>query len=88
MKAIGFNIVVEEINEKIMSGDIIITSSVDSDVRHKKGKIVTIGDKVTEVKANDIVYYDARYSSNMRLSDGKKIVLVEERGIVIKEEWK
>ncbi|MGY8864021.1 MAG: hypothetical protein ACKVJK_00195 [Methylophagaceae bacterium] len=86
MKAIGFNIVVEEINEKIMSGDIIITSSVDSDVRHKKGKIVTIGDKVTEVKANDIVYYDARYSSNMRLSDGKKIVLVEERGIVIKEE--
>ena len=81
MKAIGFNIVVEEINEKIMSGDIIITSSVDSDVRHKKGKIVTIGDKVTEVKANDIVYYDARYSSNMRLSDGKKIVLVEERGI-------
>ena len=86
MKAIGFNIVVEEINEKIMSGDIIITSSVDSDVRHKKGKIVTIGDKVTEVKANDIVYYDDRYSSNMRLSDGKKIVLVEERGIVIKEE--
>ncbi len=86
MKAIGFNIVVEEINEKIMSGDIIITSSVDSDVRHKKGKIVTVGDKVTEVEVNDIVYYDARYSSNMRLSDGKKIVLVEERGIVIKEE--
>ncbi len=41
---------------------------------------------MSEVKANDIVYYDARYSSNMRLSDGKKIVLVEERGIVIKEE--
>lgn len=86
MKAIGKNIVLEEIIEKIENdAGIIITSSLDKNVRFKKGKIITCGDQVSEVKVNDIVYYDYQRSSPIRFGS-EKFVLLEESGIVIKEE--
>lgn len=84
MKAIGYNIVATAIEEQIENdAGIIITSSTDKDVRHKKAKIHTCGDKVTEVKVDDIVYYDKQRSSPIRV-DGKKYILMEESSIVIK----
>lgn len=85
MKAIGNNIVITEIEEQIENdAGIIITSSLDSNIRHKKGKVLTCGDKVTEVKENDIVYYDFHRSSPIRIGS-EKYILVEEAGIVIVE---
>lgn len=85
MKAIGNNIVVTAIEEQIENdAGIIITSSLDTNVRHKKGKVITCGDKVTEVKKNDIVYYDFHRSSPIRI-DSEKYILIEESGIVIVE---
>lgn len=85
MKAIGIHIIILPIEEKIENdAGIIITSSLDKNIRHKKGKIVTCGDKVTEVKKGDVVYYDYARSSEIRI-DSEKYVIVDEPGIVIVE---
>jgi len=85
MKAIGIHIIITPIEEKIENdAGLIITSSLDSNVRHKKGKVVTCGDKVTEVKSGDIVYYDFARSSPIRI-DSEKYIIVDEPGIVIVE---
>lgn len=85
MKAIGNNIVISPIEEKIENDfGIIITSSLDNNIRHKKGKVITCGDKVSEVKDGDVVYYDHQRSSTIRLNS-EKYVVVDEMGIVIVE---
>lgn len=85
MKAIGNNIVITEIEETIENdAGIIITSSLNTNIRHKKGKVVTCGDKVTEVKSGDVVYYDFARSSPIRIGS-EKYILVDEAGIVIVE---
>jgi co-chaperonin GroES (HSP10) len=85
MKAIGVHIIIVPIDEQIENdAGIIITSSLDKNVRHKKGKVITCGDKVTEVKDGDIVYYDFARSSPIRIGS-EKYMIVDEPGIVIVE---
>lgn len=84
MKALGEYIVVNAITDEIESGGVILSSKTDKNVRYVKGIVESVGNKVTEVKTGDHVYYDRMASSEMRINGEIKLVLLES-GIVVKE---
>jgi|TARA_R110002050_G_scaffold286155_1_gene436472 co-chaperonin GroES (HSP10) len=59
MKAINYYIVIEKIKEEPREvGGLIIAESKDTEVRYKKAKVITVGDKVQGVVEDDIIFYD------------------------------
>ena len=84
MKAIGKNIVITEIVEQIENEiGLIITNSLDSNVRYKKAKVITCGDAVSEIKKGDVVYYDSMKAFQVRYN-ADKFLVIDESGIIIK----
>jgi co-chaperonin GroES (HSP10) len=85
MKAIGYYILVEKIKveQKKVAG-LILTEKTDTDNRYVKAKIISIGNLVTGVKDDDIVFFDKHAGHSIRKEDNlyhviqiQDIVLVE-----------
>lgn len=83
MRAVGSFIIVtdEETHQKNDLG-LIISESVDQNVRYLIGKVVTVGEEVKEVRKDALVYYDKVAGSPVRI-EGVKYVAIRERDVVI-----
>mgnify|MGYP003119949211 FL=1 len=59
MKAINYYIIIEKIKEEPRKmGGLEIAEAKDKEVRYKKAKVISAGDKVVGVKTDDVVFYD------------------------------
>lgn len=83
MRAVGSFIIVtdEETHQKNDLG-LIISESVDQNVRYLIGKVVTVGEDVKEINKNSLVYYDKVAGSPIRIN-GVKYIAIRERDVVI-----
>ena len=78
MKAIGKNIVIEEIKEKVKTeSGILLTSDDTNQFRYKKGRVLIPGTDVDTVKEGDIIYYDKRAGHSMNLNNKMVRILSE-----------
>lgn len=83
MKAIGKNIVIEEIKESIKTESGILLTSDDADqFRYKKGRVLLPGTDVSSVNVNDIIYYDKRAGHSMSLNN-KMVSIIGENDVVV-----
>ena len=70
MKAINNYIVIDKIKEEPKSASgFIITELQNEDVRYLKGKVISVGDLITGIKKNDIVYYDKSAGHGIEFND-------------------
>jgi co-chaperonin GroES (HSP10) len=59
MQAVNHFIIIEKIKEAPKNiGGLEITQSQNHDVRYLKGKVISVGDKITFLKEGDIIRYD------------------------------
>ena len=85
MKAINYYIVIEKIKEEPREvGGLIIAERTDTEVRYKKAKVITVGDKVQGVTKDDIIFYDKHAGHDISWKDSlyrvirdQDVVLVE-----------
>jgi len=85
MKAIGKNIVIEKIEEKITTESGILLSDEDAkSFRYQKGRVIMPGTDVPHLKENDIIYYDVRNSYTLAI-DNTMCTIIQERDVVVVE---
>tara|TARA_A100000171_G_scaffold28887_2_gene26950 strand:+ start:2877 stop:3134 length:258 start_codon:yes stop_codon:yes gene_type:complete len=83
MRAINEFIIIEKIEEEVKTESGLILSGEDvSQMRYAKGKIKTVGDQVTQVKAEDVIYYDKRSAYDVVLS-GEPVTVIQLKDVVI-----
>ena len=83
MKALGSFVLLEEVKEEIKNDmGLVVTASSEQKIRYKLAKVITTGEDVNGINAGDSVYYDTAAGSDIRL-DGKRLVVVHDRGVVI-----
>ena len=58
MKAHNHYVVIDKIKETKKSSGLILTESVNDDVRYLKGKVISAGPNADILNENDIVHYD------------------------------
>ena len=58
MKAHNYYVVIDKIKETKKSSGLILTESVNDDVRYLKGSVISVGNLVDIIKEGDTVYYD------------------------------
>ena len=70
MKAINYYIVIEKIKEEPREvGGLVIAEAKDTEVRYKKAKVISIGDKVLGVNKDDIIFYDKHAGHSITYKD-------------------
>lgn len=70
MKAINYYIVIDKIKEepKKIAG-LEVTESQNKEVRYLKGEVISVGDKIDNVKTGDIVRYDRHAGHGVEWGD-------------------
>ncbi len=60
MKAIGRNLIIEKLEEQIQKtdGGLLLAEIHRDDIRYLKAKIISIGEDVSGIKKEDIIFYD------------------------------
>jgi co-chaperonin GroES (HSP10) len=83
MRAVGSFIIVTD-EETFQKNDLglVISETVDNNVRYLIGKVVTTGEDVKEINEGALVYYDKVAGSPIRIS-GKKYIAIRERDVVV-----
>ena len=82
MKAINYYIVIEKIKEQPREvGGLIIAEAKDTEVRYKKAKVITAGDKAQGVVTDDIIFYDKHAGHGISYKD--KVYTVINLGDVV-----
>ena len=70
MKAINYYIVVDKIKEPPKKiGGLEFTEDQNKEVRYLKGKILSVGNLVEDVKPGNIIYYDRRAGHNIEFKE-------------------
>jgi len=70
MKAINYYIVIEKIKEEPREvGGLIIAEAKDTEVRYKKARVISVGDKVVGVNKDDIIFYDKHAGHGISYKD-------------------
>jgi co-chaperonin GroES (HSP10) len=83
MKAINKYIIIDQIREEIKTSSGILMSGEDMiGIRYKKGKVVSPGSNVTNIKEGDIIYYDSTAGHTVVLG-GDKHTVIQERDVVV-----
>lgn len=83
MKAIGKHIIIENIEEQIKTKSGLLLSQEDvSELRYKKGKVVTPGTQVEVIKSGDIVYYD-KHSGHTMMIGSESYSIISEKDVVV-----
>lgn len=87
MRAIGYYIVLEEIqeHEKETKGGLLLTEKHREDIRYRKGKVISIGSKVEGVKPDDIIWYDRAAGHNLEVEPDEIYKVIREPDVVIVE---
>ena len=76
MKAINYFVVVEKIKEAPKKvGGLELTEDQNKDVRYLKGKIISAGNLVENLKKGDIVHYDKHAGHGIEWKDKLYYVL-------------
>ena len=85
MRAINYYIVVEKIKEKPKSeSGFVLTETQNEDVRFIKGRVVSIGDLVNGIAADDIVHYDKHAGHGIEFN-GNYYFVIKHADVVIVE---
>lgn len=84
MKAIGKNIVVLPVKETETKtkGGLLLAEANREDIRYRMAKVVTIGDAVVGVKANDTIYYDRHAGFGIEIKN-EKLTVIKEGDVVV-----
>ena len=83
MRAINEFIIIDKIEEEVRTDSGLILSGEDvNQMRNAKGKIKTVGDKVTQVNPEDVIYYDKRSAYDVVLS-GQPVTVIQLKDVVI-----
>lgn len=83
MKARLKNVIVESIHEEIKDDNNIITG-VESEHKFSKGKIISIGEMVSNVSVGEIAWYDKHRSNKIKLL-GKTFDIMDISNIFVVE---
>ena len=77
MKAIGKNIVVLPVKETETrtKGGLLLAEAHREDIRYRMAKLVTIGDAVAGLKANDTIYYDRHDGFGIEIKNEKLTII-------------
>ena len=82
MRAVNYYLIVDKIKEKPKEEKgFFISETQKSDIRYLKGKIISAGNEVKEIKENDIVWYDKHAGHSIEYND--KIYYVIKIGDIV-----
>ena len=83
MKAIGKNIVIKNVDEEVKTASGIVLSGDDTtQLRYKRGLVVTPGTDVKAISEGDEIYYDKAQSYTMIIRD-EQFTIIQERDVVL-----
>ena len=76
MKAIGRNLIVNVVKQGIAKtkGGLLLGEKQREDIRYTEGSVVSVGNEVTGIKNNDVIYFDKNNSHQIEIK--KDIYLV------------
>ncbi len=87
MKALNFHIVIREIKEEnhTVAGGLQLTQELDKDLRYFKGKVVSVGNRVTKemedepikIEEGDTIWYDRHAGHEIRWTDDEPLKVVK-----------
>jgi co-chaperonin GroES (HSP10) len=84
MKPIGKYIVVKNIEEEIMTESGLVLSGEDANqMRYKKATVVASGTEVSDIKVDDVVYYDKGRSFTMVIDEAHCTIIREGDVVVV-----
>jgi chaperonin GroES len=85
MKAVNHYIIVDKIKEepKKVNG-LIMTESLNTDIRYLRGKIISVGNNTEALKEGDKIYYDKHAGHGIEW-DGKMYYVIKQQDVVIVE---
>lgn len=83
MKAIGKNIVIKSVTERVMSESGLELSGEDvRGLRYARGIVVAPGTEVGSISEGDEIYYDKAQSYTMLVGEDQ-VVIIQERDVVL-----
>lgn len=83
MKAIGKNIVIKSVSERVMSESGLELSGEDvRGLRYARGIVITPGTEVKSISEGDQIYYDKAQSYSMIVGDDQ-VTIIQERDVVL-----
>lgn len=85
MKAVNYYIIVDKIKqEPLKQNGLILTESIETDVRYLKGKVVSCGNMTQGLFEGDIIYYDKHAGHGISFDD-KLYYVIKQGDVVIVE---
>jgi len=69
MKAFNHYVIVDKIKETKKVSGLILTESLNEDVRYLKGKVISVGNMVELIEKGNIVYYDKHAGHGIEFND-------------------
>jgi co-chaperonin GroES (HSP10) len=85
MQAVNFYVIIDKIKEAPKKvGGLELTEKQNTDVRYLKGKVVSVGDQVSNVKEGDLVRYDKHAGHGIEW-DNKLFFVIKAMDIVLIE---
>ncbi len=85
MQAVNFYVIIDKIKEAPKKvGGLELTEKQNTDIRYLKGKVVSVGDQIPNVKKGDLVRYDKHAGHGIEW-DGKLFFVIKAMDIVLIE---
>jgi len=85
MQAVNFYVIIDKIKEAPKKvGGLELTEKQNTDVRYLKGKVVSVGDQVPNLKEGDIVRYDKHAGHGIEWNE-KLFFVIKAMDIVLVE---
>ena len=70
MKAVNHYLIIEKIKEGPKKvGGLILTEEIDEDNRYEKAKVISVGNLVEGIYADDVIYYDKHAGHGIQHKD-------------------
>lgn len=83
MKPIGKNIIVKTIDEEVKTESGLVLSGEDvKGMRYRKAVVIASGTEVSDIKTDDVIYYDKSHGFTMLIED-KPHTIIQERDVVV-----
>ena len=85
MKAVNYYIIVDKIKqEPLKQNGLILTESIETDVRYLKGKVISCGEMTQGLSEGDVIYYDKHAGHGISFDD-KLYYVIKQGDVVIVE---
>lgn len=84
MKPINKYIVIDPIDEQLVSSSGLILSTEDAKAfRYKKATVVESGNQVDTINKGDVIYYDKNAGHSMMIGDSTYTIILERDVVVV-----